>query len=72
MVMKYTVSVERLWGCKNPNIRVDWCTENIGKRSELWDIEVDFDSPITYTFRYEKDALMFTLRWTGSNSKNIK
>lgn len=60
--MRYKVTVPKIvWFASDIDPREVWCKENFkGYRWKRtgW-------SPITFSFRYEKDAVLFALRWAG-------
>jgi len=66
--MKYKVIVPRLI---NPETspRCDWCEENIGGEGVDWAVNPSYTvKPLSgsiFLFRHEKDAVMFSLLWSG-------
>lgn len=50
-------------------IRTRWCAENIGRRVVDWDVNSNAgikDTTLSvFYFVREKDALLFSLRWSG-------
>ena len=63
---KIKISNKRLWEIKRSNENINqWLSDNIGYENYTESIAVnDVPPTVCWTFKNERDAVLFSLRWT--------